>query len=76
MDHYPKVYLSHSKLDYGPLRIIRIGDLYDIPTSGVFTTSGNTVSQTVSNFYDVVGRIKNICTLKGNPSQSLTPAIL
>ena len=29
------------------LRIVRIGDFYDIPTSGILTTSGNT-SETFS----------------------------
>ena len=41
------------------LRIVRIGDFYDIPTSGILTTSGNTsfqTSQTVSEFYDVIGK--------------------
>ena len=49
------------------LRIVRIGDFYDIPTSGILTTSGNTSSQksqTVGDFYDVIGRIGIISTLK------------
>ena len=49
------------------LRIVRIEDFYDIPTSGILTTSGNTSSQksqTVGVFYDVIGRIGIISTLK------------
>ena len=49
------------------LRIVRIGDFYDIATSGILTTSGNTLSQTsqkVGGFYDVIGRIGIISTLK------------
>ena len=40
---------------------------YDIPTSGILTTSGNTSSQksqTVGDSYDVIGRIGIISTLK------------
>ena len=39
------------------LGIVRIRGFYDLPTSGVLTTSVNTPSQTVSDFYDVIGRI-------------------
>ena len=42
-------------------------DFYDIPTSGALTTNGNTSSQksqTVGDFYDVIGRIGIISTLK------------
>ena len=49
------------------LRIVRRGDFYDIPTSGTLTTSWNTSSQKsqmVSDFYDVIGRIEIISTLK------------
>ena len=60
------------------LRIVRIGDFYDIPTSGILTTSGNTSSQksqTVGNFYDVIGRIRIISTLKVLSQTSQTSAI-
>ena len=46
------------------LRIVRIGDFYDLPTSRILTTSGNTQSQTVGDFYDVIERIGSISTLK------------
>ena len=46
------------------LRIVRICDFYDLPTSGIPTTSVNTPSQTVGGFYDVIGRIGSISTLK------------
>ena len=49
------------------LRIVRIGDIYNLPTSGILTTSVNTpsqTSQTVGNFYDVIGRIGSIYILK------------
>ena len=57
---------------------MRIGDFYDIPTSGILTTSGNIASQTsqtVGDFYDVIGRIGSISTLKIHPRQSPTSAI-
>ena len=60
------------------LRIARIGDFYDIPTSGILTTSGNTSSQksqTVDDFYDVIGRIGIISTLKILSQTSMTSAI-
>ena len=60
------------------LRIVRIGDFYDIPTSGILTTSGNTSSQksqTVGDFYDVIGRIGIISTLKVLSQTSQTSAI-
>ena len=60
------------------LRIARIGDFYDLPTSGILTTSVNTpsqTSQTVCDFYDVIGRIGSISTLKVHPRQSPTSAI-
>ena len=60
------------------LRIIRIGDFYDIPTSEILTTSGNTSSQksqTVGDFYDVIGRIGIISTLKVLSQTSQTSAI-
>ena len=44
-----------------------MGDFYDLPMSGILTTSGNTqsqTSQTVGDFYDVIGRIGSISTLK------------
>ena len=49
------------------MRIVRIEEFYDIPTSEIFTNSGNTssqTSQTVGDFYDVIGRIGSISTLK------------
>ena len=46
------------------LRIVRIGDFYDILTSGILLTSVNTLSQTVGDFYDVIGRIGSISTLE------------
>ena len=60
------------------LRIVRIGDFYDIPTSGILTTSENTSSQksqTVGDFYDVIGRIGIISTLKVLSQTSQTLAI-
>ena len=60
------------------LRIVRIGDFYDIPTSGTLTTNGNTSSQksqTVSDFYHVIGRIGIISTLKVLSQTSQTLAI-
>ena len=60
------------------LRIVRIGDFYDIPTSGTLTTNGNTSSQksqTVGDFYDVIGRIGIISTLKVLSQTSQTSAI-
>ena len=59
------------------LRIVRIGDFYDIPMTGILTTSGNTSSQksqTVGNFYDVIGRIGIISTLKVLSQTSQTSA--
>ena len=56
------------------LRIVRI----DILTSGILTTSGNTSSQksqTVGDFYDVIGRIGIISTLKVLSKTSQTSAI-
>ena len=56
------------------LRIVRI----DILTSGILTTSGNTSSQksqTVGDFYDVIGRIGIISTLKVLSKTSQTLAI-
>ena len=41
--------------------------VYDIPSSGIFTTSVNTssqASQTIGDFYDVIGRIGSISNLK------------
>ena len=55
------------------LRIIRIEDFYDIPTSGILTTSGNTSSQksqTVGDFYDVIGRIRIILKVLSQTSQT------
>ena len=55
------------------LRIVRIGDFYDIPTSGILRTSGNTSSQksqTIGDFYDVIGRIGIISHLKVLPQTS------
>ena len=49
------------------LRIVGIGHFYDLPTSVIFTTSVNTpsqTSQTVGDFYDVIGRIGSVSTLK------------
>ena len=60
------------------LRFVRIGDYYDIPTSGILTTSGNTSSQksqTVGDFYDVIGRIGIISTLKVLSQTSQTSEI-
>ena len=60
------------------LRIVRIGDFYDTPTSGILTTSGNTSFQkfqTVGDFYDVIGRIGIISTLKVLSQTSQTSAI-
>ena len=60
-------------------RALRIGDFYDLPTSGILTTSVNTpsqTSQTVGDFYDVIGRIGSISTLKLHPRRSPTSAIL
>ena len=60
------------------LRIVRIGNFYDIPTSGILPTSGNTSSQksqTVGIFYDVIGRIGIISTLKVLSQTSQTSAI-
>ena len=60
------------------LRIVRIGDFYDHPTSGILTTSVNIpsqTSQTVGDFYDVIGRIKSISTLKVRPRGSPTSAV-
>ena len=60
------------------LRIVRIGDFYDINTSGILTTSGNTSSQksqTVGDFYDVIGRIGIISTLKVLSQTSQASAI-
>ena len=62
------------------LRIVRIGDFYDLPTSGIFTTNGNTPSQTcqtVGDFYDVIGRIGSISTFEGTvcPRRSSRSAI-
>ena len=59
-------------------RIVRIGDFYDIPTSRILTTSGNTSSQkaqTVGDFYDVIGRIGITSTLKVLSQTSQTSAI-
>ena len=56
------------------LTIVRIGNFYDFPTSGILTTSGNTRSQTVVDFY-VIGRIGTICTFKVYPRWSPTSAI-
>ena len=56
------------------LRILRLRDFYDFPTSGILTTSVNTASQatqTVSDFYDVIGRIGKISTLKVHPQWSV-----
>ena len=58
--------------------VLRIGDFYDIPTSGILTTSGKTLSQksqTVGDFYDVIGRIGIISTLKVLSQTSQTSAI-
>ena len=60
------------------LTIVRIGDFYDIPTSGILTTSGNTSSQksqTVGDFYDVIGIIGIISTLKVLSQTPQTSAI-
>ena len=60
------------------LRIVRNGDFYILPTSGILTTSVNTPSltfQTVGDFYDVIGRIGSISTLKEDPRRSPTSAI-
>ena len=56
-----------------------MGIFYDIPTSGILTTSGDTSSQksqTVGDFYDVIGRIGIISTLKVLSQTSQTSAIL
>ena len=58
--------------------MLRIGDFYDIPTSGILTTSGNASSQksqTVGDFYDVIGRIGIISALKVLSQTSQTSAI-
>ena len=50
---------------------------YDFSTSGILTTSANTPSQrsqTVGDFYDVIGRIRSISTFNC-PRQSPTSAI-
>ena len=55
------------------LRIVRIEDFYDLSTSGILTTSVNTPSQksqTVGDFYDVIGSIRSYC-----PRRSPTSAI-
>ena len=60
------------------LSIVRIGDFYDLSTSGILTTIGNTpsqTSQTVGYFYDVIGRIGSISTLKVLSQTSPTSAI-
>ena len=60
------------------LRIVRIGDFYDVLTSGILMTSGNTSSQksqTVGDFYDVIGIIRIISTLKVLSQTSQTSAI-
>ena len=57
------------------LRIVRIGDL---PTSGILTISVNAPSQksqTVGDFYDVIGSIGSISTLKVHPRRFPTSAI-
>ena len=59
------------------LRIVKIGDFYDIPTSGILTTSGNTSSQksqTVGDFYDidVIGRIGIILSQTSQTSAIFT----
>ena len=60
------------------LRIVRIGDFYDIPTPGILTTSGNASSQksqkSVGDFYDVIGRIGIIPTFKVLTQTSQTSA--
>ena len=58
--------------------MVRIGVFYDIPMPGILTTSGNTSSQksqTVGDFYDVIGRIGIISTLKVLSQTSQTSAI-
>ena len=58
--------------------VLRIGDFYDIPTSGILTTSWKTSSQkcqTVGDFYHVIGRIGIISTLKVLSQTSQTSAI-
>ena len=43
------------------------GDFYDLPFSGILTTSANTpsqTSQTIGDFKDVIGRIGSISALK------------
>ena len=54
--------------------VLRTGDFYDIPTSGILTSSGKTSSQTVGDFYDVIGRIGIISTLKVLSQTSQTSA--
>ena len=49
------------------LRIVRVGDFYDLLTSEILTTSLSTpsqTSQTIGHFYDVIGRIGSISILK------------
>ena len=43
--------------------------------SRILTISGNTASQTVGDFYDVIGRIGSIFTLKVHSRQSPTSAV-
>ena len=48
---------------------------YKFPASGILTTSVNNASQpskTVGDFYDVIGRIGSIFTMKVHPRRSLT----
>ena len=54
------------------LRIVRIGDFEDIPTSGILSSRK---SQTVGDFYDLIGRIGIIFTLKVLSQTSQTSAI-
>ena len=57
---------------------VRIGDFYDIPTSGILTTSRNIASQRsywVGGFYDVIGRIGSISMLKVHSRQSPTSVL-
>ena len=60
------------------LSIVRIGDFYDFPTFVILTTSVNIpsqTSQTVGDFYDVIGRIGIISTLEVHPRWTPTSAI-
>ena len=67
-------YLSSNACPFGRgLKIVRFGNFYNLPTSGILTTSVNTpskTSQTVSDFYDVIGRMASISTLKVHPRRS------